>query len=109
MMAASMKLLYLINGLGAGGAERSLAELLPYLRAAGIEPTVVCLRSRTTGVESDVRLTGCELVFLPERGRLRQIRAFRRLIKDRCPDLIHTTLYDSHVIGRIAAAGTGVP
>ena len=45
-----MRLLYLINGLGAGGAERSLAELLPHMQAAGIETTVVCLRRREIGV-----------------------------------------------------------
>lgn len=104
-----MKLLYLINGLGAGGAERSLAELLPYFHDAGIETTIACLRARSIGVESDVRLTGCDLLFLPSGGRVAWIRAFRRLIRKTRPDLVHTTLFDSHLVGRLAAAGTGVP
>jgi glycosyltransferase involved in cell wall biosynthesis len=103
-----VKLFYLINGLGAGGAERSLAELLPHYQHAGIETTVVCLRHRKLGVEANVRLLGCELRFLPG-GRVQTIRAFRRLLRSGRPDLIHTTLFDSHLVGRFGAAGSGIP
>jgi glycosyltransferase involved in cell wall biosynthesis len=105
----SVKLVYLINSLGAGGAERSLAELLPYYAAAGIETTVVCLRERKIGVESDVRLLGCRLVFLGGGGHARWIHSFRRLLSGERPDLVHTTLLDSHLVGRLGAAGTGIP
>jgi glycosyltransferase involved in cell wall biosynthesis len=104
-----MKLFYLINSLGAGGAERSLAELLPFFVDEGIETTVVCLRRCEVGVEANVRLLGCNLVFLPGNGRLQWISGFRRLLLTGRPDLVHTTLFDSHIVGRIAAAGTGTP
>ena len=41
-----MKAAFVINSLGAGGAERSLAEMLPLLEQGGIEPTIVCLEQR---------------------------------------------------------------
>ena len=41
-----MKILYVIDGLGTGRGERSLAELQPALRRAGILSTIVCLRER---------------------------------------------------------------
>jgi glycosyltransferase involved in cell wall biosynthesis len=104
-----VKLVYLINSLGAGGAERSLAELLPYYGAAGIDTTVVCLRERKIGVESDVRLLGCRLVFLGGSGHARWIHSFRRLLSGERPALVHTTLLDSHLVGRLGAAGTGIP
>jgi glycosyltransferase involved in cell wall biosynthesis len=104
-----MRLFYLINSLGAGGAERSLAELLPFYREAGIETTVVCLRERAIGVETDVRRLGSDVVFLPGNGHAQWIRSFRSLVRERRPDLIHTTLFDAHLVGRIGAAGTGVP
>jgi glycosyltransferase involved in cell wall biosynthesis len=104
-----VKLFYLINGLGAGGAERSLAELLPHYVAAGIDTTVICLRERKIGVEADVRFLGCRLVYLPGHGRAGWIRSFRRLLAAERPQLIHTTLFDAHLVGRIGAAGSGVP
>jgi glycosyltransferase involved in cell wall biosynthesis len=107
--AAPFKLLYLINGLGPGGAERSLAELIPYYLANGITPLVVCLRSRQTGVESDIRRLGCEIRLLPGGGLLARAFAVRRLLREEAVDLIHTTLFESDVVGRIAAIGTGVP
>lgn len=104
-----LRLFYLINGLGTGGAERSLAELLPFYLANRIEPVIVCLYRRREGVEGTVRSLGYEIRYLPA-GRLpRKIRALRRSLRAERPDLIHTTLFESNLIGRLAAAGTGIP
>ncbi|HEX6924635.1 MAG TPA: glycosyltransferase [Longimicrobiaceae bacterium] len=103
-----MKLLYLINSLGAGGAERSLVELLPHYQSSGIDISLVCLEPRRVGVEADARLLGTDLVYLS--GALPGwIASFRRLISRRHPDLIHTTLFDAHLVGRLGAMGTEVP
>ncbi|MGH7445815.1 MAG: glycosyltransferase, partial [Longimicrobiales bacterium] len=104
-----MKLCYLINGLGTGGAERSLAELLPFYLDGGIQPTVVCLKSRDIGVEADVRGLGCPVRFLPGGGVLARVRALRKLLRAERFDLLHTTLFDADVVGRLAAMGTGIP
>jgi hypothetical protein len=46
-----MKILFVIDSMGAGGAERSLAELLPALDGAGITSIIACLDHRTHGIE----------------------------------------------------------
>jgi glycosyltransferase involved in cell wall biosynthesis len=101
-------MLCVIDGLGFGGAERSLAELLPGLSAAGIEPTVACLYRREGGVEGDVLAQGFDVRFLPA-GRSARVRALRGLIRDARPGLVQTTLAEATLTGRFAAAGTRVP
>lgn len=97
-----------IDGLGFGGAERSLAELLPGLVSAGIEPTVVCLRHRDGGVEDAVVAGGYDVRFLPS-GALGRIRVLRGVIREVSPRLIHTTLVGSSLVGRVAAVRTRIP
>jgi glycosyltransferase involved in cell wall biosynthesis len=104
-----LNLLYVINGLGPGGAERSLAELLPFYLDADIEPVLVCIRHKEKGVESAVRELGCDIRFLPPGGMPRRVLALRRLIAELRADLVHTTLFESDVAGRLAATATGVP
>lgn len=99
--------MYIINGLGTGGAERSLAELLPVLRAAGVTPAVVCLNRRAEGVERQVRDAGFDVRFLEATRWIGRIRELRQLLCRERPDIVHTTIFESDVIGRIAAARTG--
>jgi glycosyltransferase involved in cell wall biosynthesis len=106
---APIRLLYVINGLGPGGAERSLAELLPFYLTANVVPTIVCLNRKTLGVESVVRELGCEIRFLAPGGLISRVRTLRRLIRQESTDLVHTTLFESDVTGRLAAIRTGVP
>lgn len=103
-----MKVLYLIDSLQSGGAERSLAEMLPGLHASGVEPIVACMRRSEDGVEDQVA-GRFDLRFLAARrppGRLREVRA---MIRAEAPAMIHTTLLASDLLGRVAAARTGVP
>lgn len=106
--ARSVRVMYLLNGLGTGGAERSLTDLLPELRARGIEIVIVCLFRRELGVQSEV-VGSTEVHFIDAatwRGRIWSVRGYLRKLG---PDLLHTTLFESDVIGRVAAIGTGIP
>lgn len=100
-------MVFVIDALGFGGAERSLAELLPGLAAAGIDPVVVCLHHRE-GVEANVRAQGFDVRILPA-GRGARLAALRRVMEDDSPALIHTTLAAATLTARCAAVGTGVP
>jgi glycosyltransferase involved in cell wall biosynthesis len=42
-------------------------------------------------------------------GRAATAAALRRLVREQRPDLVHTTLYESDVLGRAAALSAGVP
>jgi glycosyltransferase involved in cell wall biosynthesis len=103
-----MQVVTVIDGLGFGGAERSLAELLPGLVEHEVQPTVACLRRRDGGVEGEVLAQGFDVRFLP-RGPMERIAALRGVIRDVSADLVHTSLVESSLVGRWAAAGTRVP
>lgn len=106
---SKLKILFLINTLGPGGAERSLAEMLPLMAESGIDPTVVCLSHCQEGVESQVRAHGFDVRYLESTRLSRRVRELRRMIKGQNPDLIQTCLFDSDVAGRLAAAQLGIP
>jgi glycosyltransferase involved in cell wall biosynthesis len=104
-----MKAVFVINGLGAGGAERSLAEMLPLFEQAGVEPTIACLEQRGEGVQRIAQEQGFDVRYLGARGWRSRIRRLRALLEEVGPDLMHTTIFEADVIGRIAARRTGVP
>lgn len=103
-----MRVLYVIDGLGGGGTERSLAEMLGPLAARGVEPEVACLEARR-GLHQRVEQAGVAVTVLPPGGWVRRIAALRRRIAACRPGLVHTALFRSDLTGRLAAAGTGVP
>jgi glycosyltransferase involved in cell wall biosynthesis len=100
-----LKVLFLIDSLQSGGAERSLAEMLPGLYRLGIDPIITCLRQEDDSVEDQVRGL-FDLRFINERRIIGRVRAVRRIIREERPDLVHTTLLQSDLLGRLAAAGT---
>lgn len=99
-----MRVLHVINGLGTGGAERSLVEMLPLLSAAGITSSVACLARKPEGVHAQVEEAGYPVTVLGS-DRLQAVRRLRRLIAADRPDIVHTTIFEADVIGRLAAAG----
>jgi len=104
---AVLRVVYVINGLGTGGAERSLAELLGPLRQRDVDIRVVCLEHRAEGVEDEV-VAGNDVSFVGP-GLVRSWRAIRREIAAAKPHVVHTTIFESDVLGRLASIGTGVP
>jgi glycosyltransferase involved in cell wall biosynthesis len=103
---ARLRVLFVINGLGTGGAERSLAELLPRLGASQIDPLVACLFARDEGVEEAVRSSGVEVQILPGNRLAGRVVSLRRLIRSRRPAIVHTAIFESDVAGRMAAIGS---
>jgi glycosyltransferase involved in cell wall biosynthesis len=104
--------LYLIDSLGAGGAERLMVEYLPRLAARGVEPTVVTIQSRdgnpaAAEIEAaGIPVTNLGIIRLRERGALRRVTA---AIESAAPELVHTQLEFSNILGTIAARRLGIP
>jgi len=94
-----------IDGLGTGGAERSLFETTPLLRAAGIEVTIVCLHRRAEGVEAAMLARGEDVRFLAAKHLPTRVRELRGLLHEISPDVVHTTIWESSVAGRLASWG----
>lgn len=101
-----MRTLHIINGLGTGGAERSLAELLPHLPDRGIDPVIVCLYARDEGVQQSIIESGAEVHLLQSRRPVARARELRGTMRRYAMDVVHTTLFDSDILGRISAAGS---
>jgi glycosyltransferase involved in cell wall biosynthesis len=104
-----LHVLYLIDTLRPGGAERSLAALTPHYRDLGIKLDVATLVD-TDGIQEELKAGGAELFSVgPGGGRVGQARRFAGLVRARRPDLVHTTLFESDVIGRVGARAARTP
>ena len=97
-----MKILYVINSLGPGGAERSLSELVQVLAARGYDVAVVCFHRWPGLVESAV-MDAASVTFLSATSWPVRIWKLHRMIKSARPDIVHTTIFESDVAGRLAA------
>jgi glycosyltransferase involved in cell wall biosynthesis len=104
-----VKVVCLIDSLAPGGAETSLAALAGEYAGRGVELEVAYLKERA-GLAARFEAAGVPLFSLASAGGRRGwARAVRRLLADRKPDLLHTTLFESDVAGRVGAWRTGVP
>ena len=98
-----LRILYLIDSLAGGGAERSLAALAPAYAARDLRLTVAYLHERP-GVRADLEAAGAAVRSLEGPWGLAgaTVRA-RRLVTATRPDLVHTTLFEADLVGRAAA------
>jgi glycosyltransferase involved in cell wall biosynthesis len=104
-----VRILYLIDSLTAAGAERSLAAMAPGYADRGLQLEVAFLHDRP-GVQAELEAAGARLFCLAgPGGRPGWVRRAHRLVASRRPDLVHTTLFEADVAGRVAAGLAGVP
>jgi glycosyltransferase involved in cell wall biosynthesis len=103
-----VRVLFVINGLGTGGAERSLREMLPLFEHAGVSSTIACLNRRSEGVQASVQEGGSDVRFVDD-GWIGRVHGVRELITQIRPELVHTSIFEADVTGRLAAARTNTP
>ncbi len=102
-----LHVVYVIDSLVPGGAESSLAAMAPGLVSRGVSLDVVALTSRP-GLQDALRDAGATVTELDGSRRTwwRQVRA---LVRDRRPSLVHTTLFEADLAGRLGARLAGTP
>ncbi len=103
-----MRVLAVIDSLEQGGAERSLVDLVPHLARLGVQVDIATVRDPGFLADEAAR-SGAEVIGLGGRGRPDTVRRLRALVASRRPDLVHTSLYEANVAGRIAGASARVP
>jgi glycosyltransferase involved in cell wall biosynthesis len=104
-----MRVLYVIDSVVAGGAESSLAALARLYPERGIDLEVAYLHDRP-GLQKRLEDAGARLTSLAgSGGRKGWARRASALVRDRRPDLVHTTLFEADIAGRVAAASARVP
>lgn len=105
-----MKVLHVIDSLGVGGgAEHSLAAILPLLDDRGVESSIAVLIRRVGGLQQELSDRGYPLTVLEGKSLVGQVPALRRLIRSTEPDLVHVTLFYSSITARLANAGMPAP
>lgn len=104
---SKLKVLYFIDSLAPGGAERSLAALAPTYAELGVALDVAVLVERD-GVRQEIEETGARVHSIAGvGGRAGALRRATSLVRECRPDLVHTTLFESDLIGRIAGRSAG--
>lgn len=99
-----MKVLILINSLGAGGAERSMVEFAKFLyQKENVSVQFACLerRKKELGLEEEVEKYGIKTYYFRGKGSYRaKTKFFYKTIVEVDPDVIHSVLAQSNFILR---------
>ncbi len=108
-VGSTIRVGHVITGLGVGGAERSLAELVPRLRSHRIESVIVSLRSGDP-IAGALRRLGFEVEEIGIDGSIPSIRAARSLvgtIRGLAPDVLQGWMYHGNVAASVASRFLG--
>ncbi|MCX2745201.1 glycosyltransferase family 4 protein [Mangrovivirga sp. M17] len=97
-----MKILFIQDSLGTGGAERSNAHLWYYLRDKGVELKIAVLEHRKVGIEEEILKAGFDVHFVKEKDFFNQSKEIAGLIREFSPDLVHTVLFKATLRTRFA-------
>lgn len=104
-----LRLLYLIDSLVPGGAEHALLSHAAPLVRRGVRLDVAYLKERS-GLQGKLEEAGATVLSLDGAGGYAGwLLRFVSLVRERRPQLVHTTLFDANVVGRLGAALTRTP
>lgn len=102
-----MRVLFVIDSMGASGTEHSTAALMSHLRCAGHVAAAATLYDAGFGDEDRLRAEGYEVVPLVSRRYCGRVLELRRRIRQFRPQIVHTSLFNADMVGRVAAWHAG--
>lgn len=110
MSFGKIRLLYIIETLGMGGAERLIVNVLKNIDRNVFSPYVACLFDKRQ-IEAELSDAGIPVICLalPNQYHWQMaISGLSRLMKRERFDIVHTHLFFANIYGRIAAKMSGV-
>ena len=98
-----MKVIILINTLGAGGAERSMVEYAKFLHNKDhVQVKFLCLERRKIGLEQEVKETGIPIIFYEGKSNIFSKADFvNQVVSQEEPEIIHSVLTQANLVARI--------
>jgi glycosyltransferase involved in cell wall biosynthesis len=102
-----MKVMFVIDSLGASGAEHSTAAMMPILQGRGHDVSAATLYDAGFGDEERIRDKGFDVRPLRAQSFVGRVRELRRRIRAERPDVVHTALFSGDMVGRLASWRTG--
>ncbi|CAN5652536.1 N/A [soil metagenome] len=106
---APVRVLVVIDALGQGGAEHSLAAMLPRLGPHGVKAEVVCRYRADSHVEELLTNHGVPVSTMPKANPIAATRWLRQRVRQDRPSLVHLNLFVPTMVGTAATLGAGVP
>lgn len=104
-----MKILYLITGLGLGGAEKVVADLADQMHALGHDVKIAYLTGeiQVKPASSDVEIIALHLNSAKQ--FLLASKKYRKLVKSFLPDVVHAHMVHANIFARLNRALCPVP
>lgn len=105
-----LKILFVITGLGVGGAERLVVNLADKVVSRGHQVMIVSLTgpTRFRPVDPGIRIVALEMV-KSSVGFVRAYIALRQLIREFSPDVIHSHMIHSNLLARLVRLSIHLP
>ncbi len=102
MSGTPKKIVYLINGLGSGGAEMMLYRLLERLDWNKYQPVVIALLKFGGPLQEKITALGIDVHVVGVKSKLdlRSLARLYRLLKSLSPDILQTQLFAADIMGR---------
>ncbi|MCE2574539.1 glycosyltransferase family 4 protein [Komagataeibacter sp. FNDCR2] len=106
-----MRILYLINSLNGGGAERPLPAIIGTLRACGHEVRVVALARKAGNAIAWLEAAGIDYHILEDRDpeRFATLGQLLRYVRANRPDLLWTSLTRATLLGQVIGGLLRIP
>ncbi|MFC1590023.1 glycosyltransferase [Candidatus Omnitrophota bacterium] len=110
-MKDRFKILFIIDDLTSGGAQRQLSCLVSRVNRDLFDVNVCSLGKENEYFVEEIKKTGIAMFTISQYGKLDPACLFKlvRLIRRIRPDIVETILFTADSYGRIAAVLTGVP
>lgn len=104
-----MKVLYVITGLGLGGAEKVVADLADQMSTLGHEVKIAYLTGEVLVRPKDINVDILPLSLNSLYGLYSASKKYKKLIQDFQPDVVHAHMIHANIFARINRIGCAIP